>query len=67
MVLDPFGGSGTTGRVALKMNRRFLLIEKNPSYYHDMELSLRRLAATDFPGARIDFEQAERNNDKDEL
>ena len=67
LVLDPFGGSGTTGRVALKMNRRFLLIEKNPTYYHDMETSLSRLAATDFPGIRIDFEQTERTQDKEEL
>lgn len=31
-VLDPFGGSGTTGRVALDLGRRALLIELNPDY-----------------------------------
>lgn len=32
LVLDPFIGSGTTGVVALKHDRRFLGIELNPSY-----------------------------------
>ncbi|MFT4039101.1 MAG: site-specific DNA-methyltransferase [Thermomicrobiales bacterium] len=32
LVLDPFIGSGTTGLVALKMNRRFVGIELNPEY-----------------------------------
>jgi DNA modification methylase len=32
VVLDPFGGSGTTGQVALELGRRALLIELNPDY-----------------------------------
>jgi DNA modification methylase len=32
VVLDPFGGSGTTGMVALELGRRALLIELNPEY-----------------------------------
>lgn len=31
-VLDPFGGSGTTGEVALKLDRAATLIEINPEY-----------------------------------
>ncbi len=31
-VLDPFGGSGTTGAVALELGRKAVLIELNPSY-----------------------------------
>lgn len=31
-VIDPFGGSGTTGMVAAKNNRQFRLIELNPAY-----------------------------------
>lgn len=31
-ILDPFGGSGTTGRVALELGRRALLMELNPDY-----------------------------------
>ena len=32
MVLDPFGGSGTTGQVALELGRRATLIELNHEY-----------------------------------
>lgn len=32
LVLDPFAGSGTTGQVALELNRRAVLIELNPKY-----------------------------------
>jgi DNA modification methylase len=32
VVLDPFGGSGTTGMVSVQEGRRFLLIELNPDY-----------------------------------
>lgn len=40
LILDPFIGSGTTGVVALDMNRRFIGIELNPDY---MEIAERRL------------------------
>ena len=32
VVLDPFGGSGTTGAVALELGRKAILIELNPKY-----------------------------------
>lgn len=32
IVLDPFGGSGTTGMVALELARKAILIELNPEY-----------------------------------
>ena len=32
MILDPFIGSGTSGLVALQMERRFVGIELNPAY-----------------------------------
>jgi DNA modification methylase len=32
VVLDPFGGSGTTGKVALENNRHAILCEGNPEY-----------------------------------
>ena len=40
MVLDPFGGSGTTGEVANKLNRDVVLIELNPAY---VEIARQRL------------------------
>jgi len=29
---DPFGGSGTTGQVAIELGRKAILIELNPDY-----------------------------------
>lgn len=40
IVLDPFFGSGTTGVVALKLNRKFIGIELNPDY---IEIANQRL------------------------
>lgn len=36
-VLDPFGGSGTTGMVALELGRKAVLVELNPDYVKLME------------------------------
>lgn len=38
MVLDPFAGIGTTGRVAGRLQRRFLMIERVQAYF-DMQLA----------------------------
>ena len=32
LIFDPFGGSGTVGRVAMDQDRYFLLCEKEPKY-----------------------------------
>lgn len=32
-ILDPFLGSGTTGSVAIKLNRNFIGYEINPEYF----------------------------------
>ncbi len=52
MVLDPFGGSGTVGRVAYEMGRRFLLIDKEPSYYELMKKTISELVSSD---VRVDY------------
>lgn len=33
IILDPFGGSGTTAIACLKLNRKYILIEKEEEYY----------------------------------
>lgn len=43
VVLDPFGGSGTTGMVALELGRKAVLIELNPEY---VKLAERRTIVT---------------------
>ena len=40
VVLDPFAGIGTVGRVAAKLNRRFVLIEQNPKYINVITKSI---------------------------
>lgn len=40
IILDPFGGSGVTGEACKITERRYVLIEKEPKYYHGI---LRRL------------------------
>ena len=56
VVLDPFMGSGTTGRAAVQLNREFIGIEKSEKYaklanestkFVDMDL-----LSTEFPVAR---------------
>ncbi|WP_448530637.1 DNA methyltransferase [Raineya sp.] len=37
LVFDPFAGSGTVGRTAKAMNRKFLLTEKNETYFKYMK------------------------------
>ena len=36
VVLDPFGGSGTTAQVAKRLGRDFVIIELNPKYVKDL-------------------------------
>jgi len=53
LVLDPFAGTGTVGRVAYSLGRRFLLVDNEPSYYKCMKNVLTAaIPAT----TRIDFE-----------
>ena len=48
IVLDPFFGAGTTGLVALKLNRQFVGIELNPEF---VEMAKARIASALKPGA----------------
>ena len=42
LVFDPFGGSGTFGRTAKKLNRYFFLTEKEPRYFEYMKSSFKK-------------------------
>lgn len=44
LILDPFGGSGTTGGVALKYGRNAILCELNNDYVDIMESRIRSIA-----------------------
>lgn len=56
VVLDPFGGAGTTGLVAARHSRRAILIELNPQY---ADIAKRRIEkewrVSDAPFAAADF------------
>jgi DNA modification methylase len=51
-VLDPFGGSGTTGMVANRHGRDAVLGELNPAY---VDIMVRRLTADD-PNVQVSIE-----------
>lgn len=51
VVLDPFGGSGTTGLVASALNRDAILIELNPEY---AEIARKRCAGEPIPRVGAD-------------
>lgn len=54
-VLDPFGGSGTVGLVASKLQRNAILIELNPEY---VEMAKRRIQRHAGLRAGIDWSQS---------
>ena len=53
LVLDPFAGTGTVGKVAYKLERRFLLIDNEPKYYKYMKNYLSSYIPIT---TRVDFE-----------
>ena len=42
IVLDPFAGTGTTGEACILENKKYYLIEAEPSYFKDIETRLNR-------------------------
>jgi DNA modification methylase len=56
LVLDPFGGIGSTGTVAIKLGRRALLIELKGSYWRAAVANLR--AAEDLARVPSLFDEA---------
>ncbi len=54
VVLDPFGGSGTTAGVALKHGRKAILCELNPTYGELIEARVRSIAGPVPQPVRVD-------------
>lgn len=52
VVLDPFGGSGTVGKVAVEMGRKAVLVELNPDY---CSMARKRIDPIDRQGV-LDFD-----------
>lgn len=52
-VLDPFGGSFSTGRAALALGRKFLGFELNPRAYQEFGSSLASVRSVEVEDARI--------------
>jgi modification methylase len=51
LVLDPFAGTGTTGAVAQRLGRRWIMVEREPAYCRLIEDRIARLGAvTQMPG-----------------
>ena len=46
VVLDPFAGTGTTGKAAIKLNRRFALLEQDVKYVNLMKKDFAHLTNT---------------------
>ena len=43
LILDPFMGSGTTGEAAVRLNRKFLGIEKDNDFFKMAEQRLAKI------------------------
>jgi len=54
-VLDPMLGSGTTGKMAIKLSRKFVGIELSPEYMELAKARIARYAAVETPEAIADF------------
>lgn len=53
LVLDPFAGVGTTGRIAGRLERRFMMVEKSPEYF---DVQCRDAELRSYSPQVVDFE-----------
>jgi site-specific DNA-methyltransferase (adenine-specific) len=60
VVLDPFMGSGSTGKAAQREGFRFIGIEREPAY---MEIANSRIRRVEFPGPESSIEMLEPSPD----
>ena len=68
LVLDPYAGSGTVGRVANRMGRRFMLVEMEKKYFENIKKSFASLITEqnkiDFNSGTIQMPLDSRSNTK---
>jgi site-specific DNA-methyltransferase (adenine-specific) len=57
VVLDPFGGTMTTGAAAKKLGRKYIMIEREPEYCKYGEIRLAKIDFEDSPIARADYDK----------
>ncbi len=57
VVLDPFGGTMTTGVAAKKLGRKYIMIERDPEYCQYGEIRLAETKFEDGPIARADYDK----------
>ena len=65
VVLDPFGGTGTTMRAAIKLQRRFAMLEREPKYVELMKKTIQSIPSEtplDINWVNIQVKSEEFNN-----
>lgn len=65
IVLDPFGGTGTTMRAAIKLQRRFAMLEREPKYVELMKKTIQSIPSEtplDINWVNIQVKSEEFNN-----
>lgn len=61
LIFDPFGGSGTVGRTAVSMDRKFFMTEKDPQYFEYMKSFRKEDIFDETPANFLTIEQFKNN------
>lgn len=61
LIFDPFGGSGTVGRTAISMDRKFFMTEKDPQYFEYMKSFQKEDIFDETPAKFLTLEQFKNN------
>lgn len=61
LIFDPFGGSGTVGRTAISMDRKFFMTEKDPQYFEYMKSFRKEDIFEETPAKFLTLEQFKNN------
>jgi len=61
LIFDPFGGSGTVGRTAISLDRKFFMAEKDPQYFEYMKSFQKEGFFDETPAQFLTLEQFKNN------